>query len=130
MVAKYRPAMPIMTLVVPYLKRDGLKWKLEGRHTARQALLTSGLLPMLAAPTPSGEPASQPVEQSWLHAACGCMPAASSAGCLACPAAGRDSRAYPPDRRAVPSLLLPYLPLMPHNRLPLPCPACSGGEPD
>lgn len=53
MVAKYRPAMPIMTLVVPYLKRDGLKWKLEGRHTARQALLTSGLLPMLAAPTPS-----------------------------------------------------------------------------
>ena len=55
MVAKYRPAMPIMTLVVPYLKRDGLKWKLEGRHTARQALLTSGLLPMLAAPTPSGE---------------------------------------------------------------------------
>ncbi|PRW57775.1 pyruvate kinase isoform C [Chlorella sorokiniana] len=53
MVAKYRPAMPIMTLVVPYLKRDGLKWKLEGRHAARQALLTSGLLPTLAAPTPS-----------------------------------------------------------------------------
>lgn len=43
-----------MTLVVPYLKRDGLRWKLEGRSTARQALLTSGLLPMLAAPTPSG----------------------------------------------------------------------------
>ena len=117
MVAKYRPAVPVMTLVVPYLKvrgwgpprlhgsrsppllccfsgglhprcpcahvrvsrrlprhpktalfvappppppppaclqRDGLKWKLEGRSTARQALLTSGLLPMLAAPTPSG----------------------------------------------------------------------------
>jgi hypothetical protein len=55
MVAKYRPVMPILTLVVPYLKRDGLKWKLEGRHAARQALLTSGLMPMLAAPTPSGE---------------------------------------------------------------------------
>lgn len=53
MVAKYRPHMPILTLVVPYLKRDGLKWKLEGRHAARQALLTSGLMPMLAAPTPS-----------------------------------------------------------------------------
>jgi pyruvate kinase len=53
MVAKYRPVMPILTLVVPYLKRDGLKWKLEGRHAARQALLTSGLMPMLAAPTPS-----------------------------------------------------------------------------
>jgi hypothetical protein len=77
MVAKYRPAMPIMTLVVPYLKRDGLKWKLEGRHTARQALLTSGLLPMLAAPTPSGEPASQPASRAvlaacslWVHASC------------------------------------------------------------
>ncbi|KAL4425448.1 hypothetical protein ABPG75_009464 [Micractinium tetrahymenae] len=53
MVAKYRPAVPVMTLVVPYLKRDGLRWKLEGRSTARQALLTSGLLPMLAAPSPS-----------------------------------------------------------------------------
>jgi len=56
MVARYRPPMPIMTLVVPYLKRDGLKWQLEGRSTARQALLTSGLMPVLAAPAPtSGE---------------------------------------------------------------------------
>mgnify|MGYP001081094478 CR=1 FL=1 len=56
MIAKYRPPMPIMTLVVPYLKNeDGLRWTLEGRSTARQALLTSGLLPVLAAPTPSGE---------------------------------------------------------------------------
>ena len=47
--------MPIMTLVVPFLKNEGLKWTLEGRSTARQALLTSGLLPVLAAPTPSGE---------------------------------------------------------------------------
>ena len=43
-----------MTLVVPFLKRQGLKWHLEGRATARQALLTSGLVPVLAAPTPSG----------------------------------------------------------------------------
>lgn len=53
LVAKYRPAVPIMTLVVPYLKRDGLHWKLEGRSAARQALLTSGLMPVLAAPTPN-----------------------------------------------------------------------------
>ncbi len=44
-----------MTLVVPYLKNEGLRWTLEGRSIARQALLTSGLLPVLAAPTPSGE---------------------------------------------------------------------------
>lgn len=53
LVAKYRPPMPIMTLVVPYLKRDGLRWQLEGRSTARQALLTSGLIPVLAAPSPA-----------------------------------------------------------------------------
>ncbi|GAB4816028.1 hypothetical protein N2152v2_003074 [Parachlorella kessleri] len=53
MVARYRPPMPILTLVVPYLKNEGLKWALEGRSVARQAQLTSGLLPVLAAPTPS-----------------------------------------------------------------------------
>ena len=53
LVAKYRPQQPIMTLVVPYLKRDGMKWVLEGRSVARQALITYGLMPVLAAPTPS-----------------------------------------------------------------------------
>jgi pyruvate kinase len=53
LVAKYRPMQPIMTLVVPYLKRDGLKWVLEGRTSARQALLTYGLMPVLAAPAGS-----------------------------------------------------------------------------
>lgn len=55
LVAKYRPRQPIMTLVVPYLKREKLKWVLEGRSTARQALITYGLMPVLAAPAPSGE---------------------------------------------------------------------------
>ena len=31
LVAKYRPPMPIMTMVVPHLVSDGLKWRLEGR---------------------------------------------------------------------------------------------------
>jgi pyruvate kinase len=53
LVAKYRPQQPIMTLVVPYLKRDGMKWVLEGRSTARQSLITYGLMPVLAAPAPS-----------------------------------------------------------------------------
>jgi pyruvate kinase len=55
LVAKYRPKQPIMTLVVPFLKRDGMKWVLEGRSTARQSLITFGLMPILAAPAPSGE---------------------------------------------------------------------------
>lgn len=31
LVAKYRPPVPIITLVVPQLTSDQLKWKLEGR---------------------------------------------------------------------------------------------------
>ena len=31
LIAKYRPPMPIMTMVVPHLVSDGLKWQLEGR---------------------------------------------------------------------------------------------------
>lgn len=53
LVAKYRPSQPILTLVVPYLKRDGLKWVLDGRQTARQSLITYGLVPVLATPSPS-----------------------------------------------------------------------------
>ena len=51
------PPLPLACLpqVIPYLKNEGLRWTLEGRSIARQALLTSGLLPVLAAPTPSGE---------------------------------------------------------------------------
>lgn len=55
LVAKYRPPMPILTLVVPHLVSDGLRWKLQGRANARQCLLSRGLLPMLAAPSPSGD---------------------------------------------------------------------------
>jgi hypothetical protein len=47
--------MPILTLVVPRLVSDALHWRLEGRHNARQCLLTRGLLPMLAAPQPHGD---------------------------------------------------------------------------
>ncbi|CAD7699862.1 unnamed protein product [Ostreobium quekettii] len=55
LVAKYRPSMPIMTLVVPSLKTDKLGWKLEGRGIARQCMISRGLMPMLAAPGPSTE---------------------------------------------------------------------------
>ena len=42
-----------MTLVVPFLKKDGMKWTLEGVSTARQTLLTYGLVPVLATPSSS-----------------------------------------------------------------------------
>jgi pyruvate kinase len=50
LVAKYRPQMPILTLVVPHLKSHVLGWDLQGRHLARQCLIMRGVIPMLAAP--------------------------------------------------------------------------------
>jgi pyruvate kinase len=55
LVAKYRPPVPIVALVIPRLSSDGMTWKLEGRGVARQALIVRGLLPVLAAPAPSSE---------------------------------------------------------------------------
>ncbi len=39
LLAKYRPPMPVLVLVVPKLRSDGLHWRLEGRIYARQCLL-------------------------------------------------------------------------------------------
>lgn len=55
LVSKYRPAMPILTLVIPQLKTESMKWKLEGRAVARQCQISRSLFPVLAAPSPSGE---------------------------------------------------------------------------
>lgn len=52
--------MPILTLVVPQLRSNGLSWSLTGRSVARQCLIERGLLPVLAAPSPSGGPSSGP----------------------------------------------------------------------
>jgi pyruvate kinase len=55
LVAKYRPTVPILTLVIPRLVNQDLQWRIIGRHVARQCMLTRGLVPMLAAPSPDGE---------------------------------------------------------------------------
>ncbi|KAL4434114.1 hypothetical protein ABPG75_000555 [Micractinium tetrahymenae] len=50
LVAKYRPPMPILAVVVPQLKATQLGWRLEGKFLARQALALRGVVPMMAAP--------------------------------------------------------------------------------
>lgn len=56
LVAKYRPPMPVLAVVVPALKRSTLGWQLEGKFLARQCLIMRGVRPMLAAPmSNSGE---------------------------------------------------------------------------
>lgn len=42
LVAKYRPPMPILTLVVPRLKSNSLSWQMQGRSLARQLLCVRG----------------------------------------------------------------------------------------
>lgn len=45
LIAKYRPTVPILALVVPNLKSKGLSWELEGRFLARQFQVMRGEWP-------------------------------------------------------------------------------------
>ena len=53
LVAKYRPTVPILSVVVPKLHTNGLAWAFTGLAQARQALLVRGLMPVLADPAES-----------------------------------------------------------------------------
>jgi pyruvate kinase len=48
LVAKYRPSVPVLTVAVPVLTTDALTWTCSGEAPARHALLTRGLVPLLA----------------------------------------------------------------------------------
>jgi pyruvate kinase len=54
LVAKYRPPMPILAVVVPTLRSSNLGWQMEGKFLARQCLVMRGVRPMLAAPMAGG----------------------------------------------------------------------------
>lgn len=48
LVAKYRPTVPILTVVVPVLTTDNLTWQCSSEAPARQCLSSRGLVPILA----------------------------------------------------------------------------------
>ncbi|KAK4431082.1 Pyruvate kinase, cytosolic [Sesamum alatum] len=48
LIAKYRPTMPVLSVVIPRLKTDQLHWTFTGAFEARQSLIVRGLFPMLA----------------------------------------------------------------------------------
>lgn len=48
LVAKYRPTVPILTVVVPVLTTDNLSWQCSSEAPARQMLISRGLVPILA----------------------------------------------------------------------------------
>ncbi|OEL26839.1 Pyruvate kinase, cytosolic isozyme [Dichanthelium oligosanthes] len=51
LVAKYRPFMPILSVVVPELKTDSFDWTCSDEGPARQSLIVRGVIPMLSATT-------------------------------------------------------------------------------
>ncbi|KAK6131848.1 hypothetical protein DH2020_034401 [Rehmannia glutinosa] len=50
LIAKYRPTMPVISVVIPRLKSNQLHWTFSGAFEARQSLIVRGLFPMLADP--------------------------------------------------------------------------------
>ncbi|GBG00331.1 pyruvate kinase [Raphidocelis subcapitata] len=48
LIAKYRPHQPILTVIVPGITSDGLKWSCSGDYAARQSLQLRGVLPICA----------------------------------------------------------------------------------
>ncbi|EFJ37017.1 hypothetical protein SELMODRAFT_140876 [Selaginella moellendorffii] len=50
LIAKYRPPMPVLVLVIPRLTTNHLRWTFIGAFQARQCLAVRGLFPMLADP--------------------------------------------------------------------------------
>ncbi|KAB5552318.1 hypothetical protein DKX38_009629 [Salix brachista] len=58
LIAKYRPTMPVLSVVIPRLKTNQLKWSFSGAFEARQSLVVRGLFPMLADPRHAAESTS------------------------------------------------------------------------
>ncbi|CAM6102215.1 unnamed protein product [Calypogeia fissa] len=50
LVAKYKPTMPVLVVVIPKLSTNHLRWSFTGAYQARQCLAVRGLFPMLADP--------------------------------------------------------------------------------
>ncbi|AED91324.1 putative pyruvate kinase [Arabidopsis thaliana] len=48
LVAKYRPAVPILSVVVPVMTTDSFDWSCSDESPARHSLIYRGLIPMLA----------------------------------------------------------------------------------
>ncbi|GFZ10776.1 pyruvate kinase family protein [Actinidia rufa] len=55
LIAKYRPTMPVLSVVIPRLKTNQLRWSFSGAFEARQSLIVRGLFPMLADPRHAAE---------------------------------------------------------------------------
>eukprot|EP00249_Psilotum_nudum_P008328 c21197_g1_i1 orf=253-1836(+) len=58
LIAKYRPTMPVLAVVIPRLTTNQLRWSFTGAFQARQCLIMRGIFPMLADPRHPAETTS------------------------------------------------------------------------
>lgn len=58
LIAKYRPTMPVISVVIPRLKTNHIRWTFTGAFEARQSLVVRGLFPVLADPRHPAESTS------------------------------------------------------------------------
>ncbi|KAF4367993.1 hypothetical protein F8388_002604 [Cannabis sativa] len=58
LIAKYRPTMPVMSVVVPRLQTNQLRWTFTGAFEVRQSQIIRGIFPMLADPRHPAESTS------------------------------------------------------------------------
>jgi len=67
LVSKYRPVMPVLTIVIPRLTTDKMRWTFTGAAQARQCLITRGLFPMLADPRHPADASANTTNESILN---------------------------------------------------------------
>ncbi|KAL5994993.1 hypothetical protein ACLOJK_025050 [Asimina triloba] len=71
MVAKYRPSMPILSVVVPEIKTDSFDWSCSNESPARHSLIFRGLIPVLSSSSAKAshtETTEEAVESAIQHA--------------------------------------------------------------
>ncbi|KAG6511930.1 pyruvate kinase, cytosolic isozyme [Zingiber officinale] len=71
LVAKYRPAMPILSVVVPELRTDSFEWFCSDEAPARHSLIFRGLIPVLScasAKSSDSESTDEAIEFALHHA--------------------------------------------------------------
>ncbi|CAM8931791.1 unnamed protein product [Rhodiola kirilowii] len=69
LIAKYRPTMPVLSVVIPRLRSNQLKWSFTGAFEARQSLIVRGLFPLLADPRHPAESTNNGTNESVLKVA-------------------------------------------------------------
>ncbi|KAL4183941.1 hypothetical protein AMTRI_Chr11g100820 [Amborella trichopoda] len=57
LIAKYRPTMPVLAIIIPRLSTNSLKWSFSGTSQAKQCLALRGVYPILGNPSTVAGPA-------------------------------------------------------------------------